>query len=481
MRQPAGAAPAESPRGCLTHQTGTARPARRTVSPRDGTSPHASCCRATPAHGVHHRSSSSSTWSSSSRITQVTAFMADDLGWRGALRGLVLLALLWWAWCSYAWLGNQAHADEGVVRAPWSIAMAAMFLVALAIPEAWGDEGGGISAPVVLAVAFARGPAGPPGRVRRRGGRRLGAASAAAAHGAARSCAAAGSAGGRRGRSAGSRRRSLWALALRDRLHRRLRRGHRLAAAVAAALRRAPRADPDHRAGGVDHRRRRGGGRPADHAARRSWPRCWAWRSAWRCGGCTSTWSRRWRSGCSTQPGRAPSGSGWRGTRYTYLHFPMIAGIIYLALGLKKVAEYVADTEHHSLGDPLHQRTGLWALYGGVARLPARRTWASGCATSARSTAPRAVVAVVLLVGTAPGRGSLPALAALGVLAVHPGRADRLRGGALRRGARRHPRGGRAPLSGGSAEAEFAAQLGDVAGRLDVVGGAARSGPRRRR
>ena len=49
-------------------------------------------------------------------ITQVTAFMADDLGWRGLLRGLVLLCLLWFAWCSYAWLGNQANADEGVVR-----------------------------------------------------------------------------------------------------------------------------------------------------------------------------------------------------------------------------------------------------------------------------------------------------------------------------------------------------------------------------
>ena len=33
---------------------------------------------------------------------------------------------------------------------------------------------------------------------------------------------------------------------------------------------------------------------------------------------------------------------------YTYLHFPMVAGIIYLALGLKKVTEYVGDTEHHT-------------------------------------------------------------------------------------------------------------------------------------
>src|SRR5215212_9100297 len=70
-------------------------------------------------------------------ITQVTAFMADDLGWRGVLRGLVLISLLWFAWCSYAWLGNQAHADEGVVRLAVIVAMAAMFVVALAIPEAW--------------------------------------------------------------------------------------------------------------------------------------------------------------------------------------------------------------------------------------------------------------------------------------------------------------------------------------------------------
>src|SRR3954470_3615455 len=87
-------------------------------------------------------------------ITQVTAFMAEDIGLRSVLRGLVLLALLWWAWCSYAWLGNQARADEGVVRAAMIGAMAALFLVALAIPEAWGDEGGGISGPILLAVCL---------------------------------------------------------------------------------------------------------------------------------------------------------------------------------------------------------------------------------------------------------------------------------------------------------------------------------------
>jgi low temperature requirement protein LtrA len=88
-------------------------------------------------------------------ITQITAFMAADLGWQGCLRGLVLLSLLWFAWCSYSWLGNQARADEGILRGAYIVAMAAMFAVGLAIPEAWGDEGGGLSAPVLLAAGLA--------------------------------------------------------------------------------------------------------------------------------------------------------------------------------------------------------------------------------------------------------------------------------------------------------------------------------------
>ena len=55
---------------------------------------------------------------------------------------------------------------------------------------------------------------------------------------------------------------------------------------------------------------------------------------------------------------------------YTYLHFPMVGGVIYLALGLKKVASTSA-TSTTTLADPL-PTTALWALYGGVAALPAR-------------------------------------------------------------------------------------------------------------
>jgi low temperature requirement protein LtrA len=87
-------------------------------------------------------------------LTQVTALMAEDLTGRGMVRGLLVLALLWWCWVAYAWLGNVVQADEGLGRAAMFAAMAAMFVMALAVPEAFEDLEGGLDGPVVLAFAY---------------------------------------------------------------------------------------------------------------------------------------------------------------------------------------------------------------------------------------------------------------------------------------------------------------------------------------
>jgi low temperature requirement protein LtrA len=71
-------------------------------------------------------------------FTQVTELMSDDLTWRGIGRGLLVLAAIWWAWTGYAWLTNALEPEEGAVRAGMFGAMAAMLVVALAVPGAFG-------------------------------------------------------------------------------------------------------------------------------------------------------------------------------------------------------------------------------------------------------------------------------------------------------------------------------------------------------
>ena len=87
-------------------------------------------------------------------LTQVTAFMADQLSWHGLLRGVLVVVLLWWAWTGYAWLANLASADQPMIKALMLVAMSAMFLLALCIPEAFDDFAGGLLAPLVLAGCY---------------------------------------------------------------------------------------------------------------------------------------------------------------------------------------------------------------------------------------------------------------------------------------------------------------------------------------
>ena len=87
-------------------------------------------------------------------IIRVTAFITHPLSAESMAEGILLVLLLWSSWSAYAWVGNQARADTGLVRAGVTIAMAAIFVAGLVIPEAW-DATAPIDPPVVLAVAFA--------------------------------------------------------------------------------------------------------------------------------------------------------------------------------------------------------------------------------------------------------------------------------------------------------------------------------------
>jgi len=81
-------------------------------------------------------------------FTQVTMLLSHDPTWAGLAHALLILAALWWTWGAYAWLTNTLDPGDDRILAAILAAMAAMFVAALAVPEAFGRHG------VIFGVAF---------------------------------------------------------------------------------------------------------------------------------------------------------------------------------------------------------------------------------------------------------------------------------------------------------------------------------------
>ena len=73
-------------------------------------------------------------------LTQCTALMAADPTWQGLARGLLVLGILWWAWVGYSWLTSVIDPEEGAVRIVIFGAMAALLVCSLCVPEAFDDS-----------------------------------------------------------------------------------------------------------------------------------------------------------------------------------------------------------------------------------------------------------------------------------------------------------------------------------------------------
>jgi low temperature requirement protein LtrA len=70
-------------------------------------------------------------------LTQCTALMAGQPTWEGLAKGLLVLGVLWWSWTGYAWLTSVLDPEEGAVRLVIFTAIAAFLVAALAVPEAF--------------------------------------------------------------------------------------------------------------------------------------------------------------------------------------------------------------------------------------------------------------------------------------------------------------------------------------------------------
>lgn len=74
-------------------------------------------------------------------LTQCTALVSATPTWVEMLKGMLILGMLWWAWVGYAWLTSVVDPEEGTVRLVMFAAMAGLLVAALCVPGAFGSEG----------------------------------------------------------------------------------------------------------------------------------------------------------------------------------------------------------------------------------------------------------------------------------------------------------------------------------------------------
>jgi len=82
-------------------------------------------------------------------LTQCTALMAAQPTWEGVAKGMLVLGVLWWCWVGYTWVTSVVDPEEDAVRLVIFAAMAALLVVGLCVPQAFGDSA------LIFACAYA--------------------------------------------------------------------------------------------------------------------------------------------------------------------------------------------------------------------------------------------------------------------------------------------------------------------------------------
>ena len=104
-------------------------------------------------------------------FTQVTTLIVENPSAAGFARAALALALVWWAWSAYAWMTNAIDVGNAVTRLIIFGAMTAGFFMALAVPRAFEDEGAWFAVAyfvvrILNSALFAWGVRHDPGRLR---------------------------------------------------------------------------------------------------------------------------------------------------------------------------------------------------------------------------------------------------------------------------------------------------------------------------
>ena len=74
-------------------------------------------------------------------VTQLSHTLIEHLTWVGAAQTLFLLLVVWSAWIYTTWMANWFDPDSFVVRSVLIVVMLASLLMSIGIPDAFGDRG----------------------------------------------------------------------------------------------------------------------------------------------------------------------------------------------------------------------------------------------------------------------------------------------------------------------------------------------------
>ncbi|MGQ5259872.1 low temperature requirement protein A [Micromonospora sp. ZYX-F-536] len=86
---------------------------------------------------------------------QVTTLMTAEDSPFGIVHGLLVLTMMWWSWSLFAWLGNRVRANYGLSRLVLLAVTPVMFGLAVSTREAFTDLPGGLYSPLVFVACFA--------------------------------------------------------------------------------------------------------------------------------------------------------------------------------------------------------------------------------------------------------------------------------------------------------------------------------------
>jgi low temperature requirement protein LtrA len=90
-------------------------------------------------------------------VTQTVSLVHEDLSWTGLGRAVVVFWLVWWAWTQYTWALNSADTAHPAVDAVMLVATAIAFLMAVTVPDAFGDAGAWFAAMYIVVRAVGLG------------------------------------------------------------------------------------------------------------------------------------------------------------------------------------------------------------------------------------------------------------------------------------------------------------------------------------